>query len=376
MNVLDIFSGSGGFSQGFDEAGLTTKYAVEIDRFACETFSENFKNTKVFCKDVSSFKNAEIKRTFKNVEIIIGGPPCQGFSVAGPRQYGIEDDRNKLVYEMVRFSEIIDPRVCIIENVPGLIRTTKKNPIYERLIKNFRNLGYQENVFLLDSKYYGVPQSRKRAFLIFIKDSKNKLNIPTAKSYVSVYEAISDLDFDEMPFVESNLKYTIKPINAYQRLMRKNSKHISNHVPMQHTRRLIERFKAIKVGQSLKDVPQKFGQRRRGTNEIDVKKRFKMNNQRLDPNKYSLAITASFQSNFVHPFRHRNLTAREGARLMSYPDKFKFCGPRTLMSKSLLKREGRESEIGLSQYNQIGNSVPPMLGKSIAQAILEHGIFK
>ena len=118
------------------------------------------------------------------------------------------------------------------------------------------------------------------------------------------------------------------------------------------------------------------GQRCRGTMKIDIKKRFKMNNQRLDPDKYSLAVTASFQSNFIHPFQHRNLTAREGARLMSFPDKFVFSGPRTLMSKSLLQREGRESEIGLSQYNQIGNAVPPELAKRIANALISHGIIR
>ena len=158
--------------------------------------------------------------------------------------------------------------------------------------------------------------------------------------------------------------------------MRKESRRVSNHIPMKHTKRLIERFKTIKIGQSLKDVSDKHGQRARGSNEIDIKKRFKMNNQRLNPDKYSLAITASFQSNFIHPFRHRNLTAREGARLMSFPDKFIFSGPRTLMSKSLLIKEGRESEIGLSQYNQIGNAVAPELSKRIASALIEHGVIK
>jgi DNA (cytosine-5)-methyltransferase 1 len=134
---------------------------------------------------------------------------------------------------------------------------------------------------------------------------------------------------------------------------------------------LIERFKHIPVGGSLLDVPQEHGQRARNGSDLDKKARFKMNNQRLDPNKISHCVTASFQSTFVHPAMNRNLTAREGARLQSFPDKFIFKGPRTLMSKSLLIRENREHEIGLSQYNQIGNSVPPLLAKAIGSSVFK-----
>jgi DNA (cytosine-5)-methyltransferase 1 len=95
-----------------------------------------------------------------------------------------------------------------------------------------------------------------------------------------------------------------------------------------------------------------------------------MNNQRLDPSKISTAVTASFQSNFVHPHLHRNLTAREGARLQTFPDSFVFCGPRTLMSKTLLAREGRTDEIGLSKYNQIGNAVPPLMAMAIGEKLV------
>ena len=116
-------------------------------------------------------------------------------------------------------------------------------------------------------------------------------------------------------------------------------------------------------------MPAEYGQRERNGTKLDAKKRFKMNNQRLHPNKVSTAITASFQSNFVHPFFDRNITAREGARLQSFPDHFRFLGPRTLMSKKLLIRENRHDEIGLSQYNQIGNSVPPLLAKAIGNSI-------
>ena len=153
--------------------------------------------------------------------------------------------------------------------------------------------------------------------------------------------------------------------------MRAGSKGVANHVSMQHTQRLIERFKHIPIGGSLVDVPIEHGQRHRNGHQLDVKARFKMNNQRLDPEKISTAITASFQSNFIHPLLNRNLTAREGARIQTFPDSFRFFGPRTLMSKTLLAKEGRHNEIGLSQYNQIGNAVAPMVAKSVGEAILK-----
>lgn len=381
MNILDLFAGAGGFSLGFEYAGFHTKYAVEKDKFAAETFSKNFKSTKVFHKSVTDFNDQEIQQQFQDIDLIIGGPPCQGFSVAGPRQYGIEDKRNELVLEMLRYSEVLRPKICLIENVPGLARKTNNNTLLKKLLTEFEKIGYQCQILLLDSKNFGVPQSRKRCFLLFTRNN----NLPISflndaplfsmqTPQLSVQDAISDLDFEDLPNNdEIVLLYQRSAETLYQNWARLNSSQIFNHVPMMHTQRLIERFKVIKQGQSLKDVPSEYGQRNRETHLIDKKNRFKMNNQRLNPNTPSLAVTASFQSNFVHPHRHRNLTAREGARLMSYPDSFRFFGPRTLMSKALLIREGRENEIGLSQYNQIGNSVPPLLAKAIANALIEHG---
>lgn len=382
MSVLDLFSGAGGFSLGLEQAGLFTKYAVEMDKFAAETFSSNFNDARVLHTSVTDISDKQISNEFKDVDIIVGGPPCQGFSVAGPSQYGIIDKRNQLVFEMLRYSRILKPSVCVIENVPGLARKNKKNTLLETLISEFYKVGYQSQIIILDSKFFGVPQSRKRCFLIFKRNSPVSLPIfndaplfSQESQFVSVDDAISDLNIENLPSDdELPIKYDLPPLSEYQKRARATSDQLYNHVPMQHTKRLIERFKVIEQGQSLKDVPPEHGQRRRGTQNLDARMRFKMNNQRLHPDRPSLAITASFQSNFVHPYRHRNLTAREGARLMSYPDSFRFFGPRTLMSKKLLMREGRENEIGLSQYNQIGNSVPPLLAKAVGHALVEYGL--
>ena len=164
--------------------------------------------------------------------------------------------------------------------------------------------------------------------------------------------------------------YVCPPQSAYQEYIRQGSSGVTNHIAMKHTKRLIERFNCIPQGGSLLDAPSEHGQRQRNGSGLDVNKRYKTNNQRLHPDRVSSIITASFQSTFVHPYLNRNLTAREGARLQSFPDSFHFCGPRTLMSKSLLIKEHREDEIGLSQYNQIGNAVPPRMAEAIAKTIL------
>ena len=224
---------------------------------------------------------------------------------------------------------------------------------------------------------YGAPQWRERVFIFGALNEKelpNKIQpkYGTAlKPWTTVGNAISDLPYvDAGSGIEDYVKYAVAAQNKFQRLMRGGSKGVLNHVSMRHTPRLIERFKHIPIGGSLLDVSEEHGQRHRNGHKLDVRMRFKMNNQRLDPNKISTAITASFQSNFIHPILNRNLTAREGARIQTFPDTFKFYGPRTLMSKSLLEKEGRYDEIGLSQYNQIGNAVAPMVAQSIGEEIL------
>lgn len=384
INCLDLFAGCGGFALGLKEAGITTKAAIEIDRFAVETFRHNFPKVDVHHRDITSFSNKEIESSFNDIDLIVGGPPCQGFSVAGPSQYGKLDDRNNLVLEYLRFVKVISPNMVIMENVKNFIngKLPSKDKVIDVVSNILDELGYDIKIEVLYAPKFGVPQSRTRVFVIAIKKDCglsfpeiNETHGPEKKDYITVGEAITDL-----PFISSSEGYDASPdkliyneieLSDYQKRMRKGGKGIYNHISMKHTPRLIERFKYIPVGGSLLDVPQEHGQRARNGSDLDKKARFKMNNQRLDPNRISHCVTASFQSTFVHPAMNRNLTAREGARLQSFPDKFIFKGPRTLMSKSLLIRENREHEIGLSQYNQIGNSVPPLLAKAIGSSVVK-----
>lgn len=375
LTVLDLFSGAGGFTLGLEDAKISCIGAIELDRFAAQTFSRNFPHVRLFQRDVAGFASTEVRDLFRGVDIIVAGPPCQGFSVAGPSQYGRIDTRNQLLLEVVRFVRHARPTACIVENVKGFLhgKLPSNMPALCHFMEEMEGLGYSVSHQVLQAADFGVPQWRERVFVFAVR-SRSSFPILAGKyglsrnSWLTVSDAIDDL-----PLItngegsESIAPYDREPTRDYQRLMREGSEGVANHVSMRHTPRLVERFKHIAIGGSLVNVPPEHGQRVRNGQELDVRKRFKMNNQRLDPHKVSLAITASFQSNFVHPFLHRNLTAREGARLQSFPDWFIFQGPRTLMSKPLLVRERRYDEIGLSQYNQIGNAVPPLLARAIGE---------
>lgn len=379
MRSLDLFSGAGGMTLGFKNAGIHSIGAIEVDRFAAETFRYNFPETPMYRRDIYSFSEEEIARLFSGVDIVAGGPPCQGFSVAGPTQYGIIDKRNTLIMEFFRFIKVLRPKYCVLENVKGIL-SGKMNKSQKALVvymEELRKLGYKSRVYVLQSADFGVPQFRERVVVI---SAQNETLLP--ESITGDYSGedkwikVKDV-FGDLPVIvagegaNESVPYAGESQSAYQEYVRINSSGVTNHVAMKHTKRLIERFASIPQGGSLLDAPSELGQRQRNGQGLDVNKRYKTNNQRLHPDRVSYIVTASFQSTFVHPYLNRNLTAREGARLQSFPDSFFFCGPRTLMSKSLLIRENRLDEIGLSQYNQIGNAVPPRMACAVAKAILD-----
>ena len=374
-SALDLFCGAGGFSLGLMQAGIQCVEAIEKDRFAIETHKSKFRNVPAYMEDICEFEEDRIKSLFSGIDILVGGPPCQGFSVSGPAQYGKIDSRNNLLLQMVRFSKILKPKICVLENVKGLLsgKLSKETKALTTYMSLMEGLGYTVSYDVLQAADFGVPQWRERVFVFASLKGKQfpKIKRTHDKSnWVPLKDAILDLpQIDSGEGVDKVVNYTHKAFSKYQLDMRHNSKGVANHVAMKHTPRLIERFREIPIGGSLLDVSKEHGQRLRNGQQLDAKPRYKSNNQRLDPYRISLAITASFQSNFVHPYKNRNLTAREGARIQSFPDDFIFKGPRTLMSKSLLISECRYDEIGLSQYNQIGNAVPPRIARAIAMQI-------
>jgi DNA (cytosine-5)-methyltransferase 1 len=367
MRIVDLFAGCGGFSQGFKHAGFESVLALEIDEWASETFAANHFGTKVITQDVRQV--SANKLGLLAIDGVIGGPPCQGFSLSGNRDP--KDPRNSLFMEFVRFVRELQPRFFVMENVLGLLsmKTREHRPVVEIIAEEFSESGYRLMNIVLNAADFGVPQSRQRIFFIGLRSDLpfnvfllNPTNANSVRAQVNLWDAISDLPNLTAGEGAEQQRYGVRPQNAYQVLMRAGSDAIYNHVAMRHTPRIVERFKQISYGQSVKDVSPEHSQRKRGDAGQVSGKVFSQNNMRPHPDRPCPTVAASFQSNFIHPHLHRNFTAREGARIQSFPDSYIFKGRRTTMSW----------EKNLSQYQQIGNAVPPLLAKAIATTLKEY----
>lgn len=365
MTVVDLFSGCGGLALGFKWAGFKTLLASDVDENCEKTYSYNFPNVPFIKGDLRDISTKDIKhRISESVDVVIGGPPCQGFSLANKNRNKVKDDpRNELFYEFVRVVTDLQPKAFVMENVRGLL-SMQKGKVIQLMKDEFENagIGYKVDYKVLLASDYGVPQNRQRVIMIGVRKDLNKaaeFPIKTYENPTTVWEAISDLPQIKASEGEESMAYNSEPQNAYQEFVRQKSNTVSNHIAMRHTQRLIDRFKVIQAGQSLAHVPIEHAAVKRGKPTEKSKIVFSQNNQRLHANKPAPTIAASFQSNFIHPYLNRNFTAREGARLQSFPDDFVFQGMRTKMSW----------EKGLSQYQQIGNAVPPLLGFAIGNAL-------
>tara|TARA_Y100000022_G_C13253127_1_gene378219 strand:+ start:1575 stop:2717 length:1143 start_codon:yes stop_codon:yes gene_type:complete len=351
LKVIDLFSGAGGLSQGFRDAGFDVISAVEIDKNLSQTYRENFKKTKIFEKDITKVNSNDLLVNKSNVDVVVGGPPCQGFSMSGKRIRGngifLNDKRNKLFKEFVRVIKDLKPKIFLMENVPGILN------IYQGKTKNqilsiFKSIGYDTKVKVLLAADYGVPQLRKRAFFI-----GNNLGIDPEflfppkinKEYVTVEEAIYDLPFTKSGQGEFKSKYDKKPITEYQKIMRRNAKSLFNHISTKHDDKVLKIMKMLKEGQGRNNLPK----------NLQTKSIHSGSYMRIVKNKPAYTITTRFDTppvgRVTHPKADRALTAREAARLQSFPDDFIFLGKRT--------------HIGI----QIGNAVPPLLAYELAKNI-------
>ena len=368
MYSIDLFSGCGGMSLGFRMGKFQSILASDIDENCEKTFQANFPNVPFLRKDITEITKDEVDALLKNKipDVIIGGPPCQGFSLANKNRNKLKDDpRNRLFYHFVKFIDWYSPKAFVMENVKGLL-SMKGGKVIETIVEEFTNAGagYTVRYKVLKASDFGVPQSRERVIIIGIRNDLSIIPVfprPLGVNPITVDMAISDLPPLNAGEGEDPMDYATPAQNDYQRLMRANSKMVHNHVAMKHTKRLVERFSAIGPGQSLIDVWDTHGAVKRGAPLEKSTIKFSQNNQRVYGDKPAPTVAASFQSNFIHPHLNRNFTAREGARLQSFPDSFVFEGMRTKMSW----------EKGLSQYQQIGNAVPVLMAKAIADSLFE-----
>lgn len=350
--TIDLFCGAGGFSKGFQMAGFQIKFGIDIWNDAVVTYQKNFPEAKAINKDIQALDGRDILSIseIESVDVIIGGPPCQGFSVSGKRM--VDDERNSLYKSYVRIVSQLKPKIFVMENVPGLVNLFD-GQVGREVIEDFSSIGYNVEKKILSADNYGVPQQRKRVFFVGLNKSifgEQKFIFPspttgegTGVPVVTCKDAISDLDFipDDVRLGEK-IDYQIAPQSEYQKEMRKSSKFVLNHTVTIHSEKTKSIISMVPDGGNYKNLPEEF----RNTRKVHIAW------TRMNSKKPCFTIDTGHNHHF-HYSENRVPTVRESARIQSFPDDFEFIGGKT------------------SQLKQVGNAVPPLLAKAIADSVYE-----
>lgn len=390
---IDLFCAPGGLSLGFEMAGFTSLAGVDKDRDGMLTYHHNFPGAESITTDITELDSGQFMEKIGigrgQVDVIVGGPPCQGFSNIGrvkisslvregvwnlstARPRFIDDPRNVLYREFVRIVRDLKPKFFVMENVPG-IKSYRNGEIVREIIEDFGKVGYRTNPEVLNAVNFGVPQRRKRIF--FIGTHLNGVTIswpkPThfdfdegtttldefaenpakvgSKQCLTVWEAIGDLP-DPVPgkhgLADFPLDYGRKASGEYQCWARKGSKKIHNHIERRHNSRDVRVFGMMEEGMWWKDLPDEIRKQYGYRDDI-----FHDKMKKLSRNRPSWTVVAHLYKDgymYIHPTRPGSITVREAARLQSFPDRFIFKASRT------------------SQFRQVGNAVPPLLARAVA----------
>lgn len=350
---LDLFCGCGGLSLGFKMAGFIPAAGIDFNSAAIRTYTRNFPEAKAICSDILTMGNALILDNINNLEdidIIIGGPPCQGFSNANKNYVELNDPRNKLFFEFVKFVDLAHPKVVVIENVPQIMT---KNDGYarKRITQIFEERNYFVSHSILNALDYGVPQKRLRNFFVMAKNANFDFNeIEQFNGKRTVKEAIGEL----YQFEGGNQTFrtlNLPPDTEYRKYLRSSDNVIENHDIHYPAEIQQERISFVPQGGNWRNVPEKLWTTSRTTKK-ERKNRHSSAYKRLQEDEASVTIDAGNQhSNYYHPIFNRLPTVREAARIQSFPDDFIFEGTMT------------------EQYLQVGNAVPPLMAMYIAKAI-------
>ena len=348
--VLDLFSGCGGLSCGLDQVdGIKTCVALDFEQKAIATFEKNFPGVTCICGNIcdEEIKKQVVESSIKNkVNMIVGGPPCQGFSMKG-KKLGLDDPRNFLFLEYVDLVKRIQPEVFVIENVKGLVATENHyfiNQIYEK----FQELGYGLNHDILNAYNFGVPQTRERTIIIGVKNGRIE-SMPSGDGLPkrTVRDAISDLSYLNSGEGSDLSDYANDPQTEYQKLLRGDTAQLHNHKASNHAQVAIDKLKMIPAEGDKSSLPE----------SLHGRQKFKTTWGRLVWDKPSPTIDTRFDTpsngRNSHPYLHRAITPREAARIQSFPDNFVFYGNKCAICK------------------QIGNAVPPLLAKAIGEHIIK-----
>ena len=340
-NVIDLFCGCGGLSYGFERAGFNVILGIDNDKKALETFELNHHGAKSICGDITEIHyDKDIKPLIKGktIDIIIGGPPCQGMSLSGPRRF--DDPRNKLYLSYIRLVDEIRPKMFVIENVPGLVGLFG-GQIKDSIIKIFTEMGYDIQYKILCASDYGVPQNRKRVVFVGSRIGDFEYPVPK-KDVITCSMALSDLPPLMDGLGEEDMEYATKATNDYQRLMRERSCVVKNHVAANHSEKVKNIIALVPEGGNYKDLPEEYAHTRN----------FHVAWTRFASDKPAPTIDTGHRHHFHYKY-NRVPTVRECARLQSFPDDFIFLGNKT------------------QQFRQVGNAVPPIMAQEIAYKVKE-----
>jgi DNA (cytosine-5)-methyltransferase 1 len=382
FKVMDLFCGTGGFSKGFENAGnFEIVHGIDLLQVAVKTFESNHPSAHAISGDIRKVRRSEISEKTKlkkgDVDVIIGGPPCQGFSSIRPfRSSGEDDPRNSLFEEFASYVNYFRPKILVMENVVGMA-TFNKGSTMELILETFYDLGYECDWRILNAANFGVPQKRERLILIGVEkggeinfpnfthlsksrtighknhlkmhtysEKESNTNSPDLESLLpqslTVLEAIDDLP--KINNGESAEKYKVAPRNDYQRARRNGTnRELSLHISTKHSSKMMEIIKHS--GDNISSIPKHL-----------ITSGFSSCYSRLRGDEPAVTITVNFvhpaSNKCIHPYLDRALTPREGARIQSFDDDFIFAGNRAQIVK------------------QIGNAVPPLLGEAVARGVL------
>lgn len=383
VKTIDLFCGAGGITEGFRQAGFECVFALDNDPNAVKTFRHNHPGVLVCPDPIESVYPDVIRRLLGleqgAVDVLVGGSPCQGFSINAPERF-LDDPRNSLFRHFVRFLEEFKPQAFMFENVPGMV-SLAGGRIFEQVMSEFENRGYAISAKILYAAHYGVPQERWRLVIlgsqcapapahpypIYYANGRanfrggrtmtfRKTSLPNEEllPFVTVGEAISDLPRLKMGEGDEIVLYDTVPTSDFAKSMRNPEGHTYNHFAARLSERNAERMRYIPPGGSWRDIPHhllpKGMQRARRS---DHTKRY----GRLEAGDLAGTIMTKCDPHWgavFLPDQDRALTVREAARLQSFPDTYRFLGPR------------------VAQYLQVGNAVPVLLAKSIAARLREH----
>jgi DNA (cytosine-5)-methyltransferase 1 len=351
MIGIDLFSGAGGLSLGAKMAGVKIRLAVEKDKAAALTYSKNHHGVVMLNDDIRKLTSIPDELNCQDEQrIIIGGPPCQGFSLSNVRTRNIDNSKNWLFEEFLRVTEIWHPDWIVLENVSGILKTAD-GYFWETIKKSFNELGYTLSENMLCAEDYGIPQKRNRVFLV---GNLHGIEFEFPKSMkrvkrTTVADAISDLPSLENGASFDKLPYKCKAISKYARKLRGHSRYSYNNIVSYNSELILQRYECIPQGGNWKDIPPELM-----TNYTDRSRCHTGIYHRLSMEEPSSVIGNYRKNMLIHPLEDRGLSVREAARIQSFPDNYVFYG-----------------SIG-QQQQQVGNAVPPMLAKFVFEKLLDY----